>query len=71
LFSHRSEAQRTEAYASPLRSLRTRWTAILSILLEGLHAVSVTHAYRITLTLRVTKKEIVLLDIGSHDEMYR
>ena len=24
--------------------------------LEGLHAVSVTHAYRITLTLRVTKK---------------
>jgi mRNA-degrading endonuclease YafQ of YafQ-DinJ toxin-antitoxin module len=39
--------------------------------LEGLHAVSVTHAYRITLTLRVTKKEIVLLDIGSHDEVYR
>ena len=40
-------------------------------MLEGLHAVSVTHAYRITLTLRVTKKEIVLLDIGSHDEVYR
>ena len=39
--------------------------------LAGLHAVSVTHAYRITLTLRVTKKEIVLLDIGSHDEVYR
>ena len=39
--------------------------------LEGLHAVSVTHAYGITLTLRVTKKEIVLLDIGSHDEVYR
>lgn len=39
--------------------------------LEGLHAVSVTHAYRITLTLRVTKKEIVLLDIGTHDEVYR
>ena len=39
--------------------------------LEGLHAVSVTYAYRITLTLRVTKKEIVLLDIGSHDEVYR
>jgi len=39
--------------------------------LEGLHAVSGTHAYRITLTLRVTKKEIVLLDIGSHDEVNR
>ena len=39
--------------------------------LAGLHAVSVTHAYRITLTLRVTKREIVLLDIGSHDEVYR
>ena len=33
--------------------------------------MSVTYAYRITLTLRVTKKEIVLLDIGSHDEVYR
>jgi len=32
LFSHRSEAQRTEAYASPLRSLRPCWKAILSIL---------------------------------------
>jgi hypothetical protein len=31
-FSHRSEAQRTEAYASPLRSLRPCWTAFLSIL---------------------------------------
>ncbi|HEY6289320.1 MAG TPA: hypothetical protein VIW48_07725 [Nitrospiraceae bacterium] len=39
--------------------------------LKGLHAVSVTHAHRITLTLRVTKREIVLLDIGSHDEVYR
>lgn len=39
--------------------------------LEGLHAVSVTHAHRITLTLRVTKREIILLDIGTHDEVYR
>ena len=31
-FSHRSEAQRTEAYASPHRSLRPCWTAFLSIL---------------------------------------
>ncbi len=39
--------------------------------LEGLHAASLTHSYRVTLTLRVTKKEIVLLDIGTHDEVYR
>jgi len=31
-FSLRSEVQRTEAYASPLRSLRPCWTAFLSIL---------------------------------------
>jgi len=30
-FSHRSEAQRTEAYALPLRSLRPCWTAFLII----------------------------------------
>jgi len=39
--------------------------------MEGLHAVSVTHAYRLTLMLRVAQEEIVLLDIGSHDEVYR
>ena len=39
--------------------------------LEGLHAVSLTHSHRITLTVRVTKQEIVLLDIGTHDEVYR
>jgi len=31
-WSPRSAAQRTEAYASPLRSLRPCWTAFLSIL---------------------------------------
>ena len=31
-FSHHSETQRTEAYASPLPSLRPCWTAFLSIL---------------------------------------
>ena len=39
--------------------------------LEGLFAVSLTHSYRITLTLKVTEKEIILLDIGSHDDVYR
>ncbi|MDR4509186.1 MAG: hypothetical protein MRJ65_13305 [Candidatus Brocadiaceae bacterium] len=39
--------------------------------LEGLFAVRLTYCYRITLTLKVTEKEIILLDIGSHDEVYR
>lgn len=35
------------------------------------HAVSLTYSYRIVLILRLTADEIVLLDIGSHDEVYR
>ena len=38
--------------------------------MQGLHAVSVTYSYRISLTLKVTEKEIILLDIGRHDEVY-
>jgi len=38
--------------------------------MQGLHAVSVTYSYRISLTLKETEKEIILLDIGSHDEVY-
>jgi mRNA interferase YafQ len=39
--------------------------------LAGLHAVSVTYAYRIVLTLQISEREITLLNIGSHDEVYR
>lgn len=39
--------------------------------LEGVAAVSLTHSYRITLTVIITAQEIVLLGIGSHDEGYR
>jgi addiction module RelE/StbE family toxin len=39
--------------------------------LKGLQAVTVTYSYRILLTLEVTEREIILLDIGSHDEVYR
>ena len=35
------------------------------------HAVSLTYSYRIVLILRITESEVVLLDIGSHDEVYR
>ena len=39
--------------------------------LKGSQAVSITHSYRITLTVIITDKEIILLDIGSHDDVYR
>lgn len=39
--------------------------------LNGCYAVSLTYSYRITLTLLVSDSEITLLDIGSHDEVYR
>jgi mRNA-degrading endonuclease YafQ of YafQ-DinJ toxin-antitoxin module len=38
--------------------------------LNGCHAVSLIHGYRITLTLKITEQEIILLDMGSHDEVY-
>jgi addiction module RelE/StbE family toxin len=43
----------------------------LSGKLAGCHAVRLTYSYRITLTLLITEQEVVLLDIGSHDEVYR
>jgi mRNA-degrading endonuclease YafQ of YafQ-DinJ toxin-antitoxin module len=39
--------------------------------LAGLHAVSLNYEYRVVLTLRVTEREIILLDVGTHDEVYR
>jgi mRNA interferase YafQ len=38
---------------------------------RGKYAVSLTYSHRIVLMLRVSAKEIALLDIGSHDEVYR
>lgn len=38
--------------------------------LQGMQAVSLTHSYRITLTLQITEHQVLLLDIGSHDEVY-
>ncbi|MDP6525397.1 MAG: type II toxin-antitoxin system YafQ family toxin [Kiritimatiellia bacterium] len=35
------------------------------------HAVSLTYSYRIVLILRIEKGEIILLDVGSHDDVYR
>ncbi|HLI52062.1 MAG TPA: hypothetical protein VKU87_09700 [Thermomicrobiaceae bacterium] len=39
--------------------------------LAGLHAVSVTYAYRNILILRLDDNNITLLDIGGHDMVYR
>ena len=38
--------------------------------LKGMHAVSINYSYRITLTLKITENEIILIDVGSHDEVY-
>jgi mRNA interferase YafQ len=35
------------------------------------HAVSLTYSHRIVLVLRIEEGDILLLDIGSHDEVYR
>jgi addiction module RelE/StbE family toxin len=38
---------------------------------KGIQAISITDSYRITLTIVISDKEIILLDVGSHDEVYR
>jgi mRNA-degrading endonuclease YafQ of YafQ-DinJ toxin-antitoxin module len=39
--------------------------------LKGVQAISITSSYRLTLTLLIADLEINLLDVGSHDEVYR
>ncbi len=43
----------------------------LSGKLAGKHAVSLTYSYRLVLRLEITDSEIILHDVGSHDEVYR
>lgn len=43
----------------------------LGVKLKGKQAISITDSYRITMTIMITEKEIILLDIGTHDEVYR
>ncbi len=38
--------------------------------LKGIQAVSINDKYRVSLTVVITEKEIVLLDVGSHYEVY-
>ena len=39
--------------------------------LSALHSVSINLSYRITLEMIITEKEIVLVNIGNHDEVYQ
>jgi mRNA-degrading endonuclease YafQ of YafQ-DinJ toxin-antitoxin module len=39
--------------------------------LKDVQAVSITYDHRIILTIEITEREIILLDIGSYDEVYR
>lgn len=39
--------------------------------LEGVQAVRVSYSYRIVLKLQITERDILLLDIGTHDDVYR
>ncbi len=63
--------------ADTLRDLEADPTAphlklhTLSGRLKGIQSVSLTYSYRITLTLRIIEGEIILLDIGSHEDVYR
>ncbi len=38
--------------------------------LSGLHSVSINLKYRITLELIITDKEIILVNVGSHEQVY-
>lgn len=38
--------------------------------LAGLHSVSINISYRISLELIISEQEIILVNIGSHDEVY-
>ena len=38
--------------------------------LADLHSVSINISYRITITLVVTDKTIIPIDVGTHDEVY-
>lgn len=38
---------------------------------DGLHSVSINMTFRITLEMIITDKEIILVNVGDHDEVYR
>ncbi len=43
----------------------------LSGKLQGLHSVSINLSYRVTLEFLISDSEIILIDVGDHDAVYR
>jgi mRNA-degrading endonuclease YafQ of YafQ-DinJ toxin-antitoxin module len=43
----------------------------LSGRLAGLHSLSINLSYRITLELLISERDIILINIGDHDAVYR
>jgi mRNA-degrading endonuclease YafQ of YafQ-DinJ toxin-antitoxin module len=39
--------------------------------LAGLHSVSINLSYRLTLELLISERDIILINIGDHDAVYR
>ncbi len=39
--------------------------------LTGLHSISINLSYRITIEMEVREHEIVLVNVGAHEEVYR
>ncbi len=39
--------------------------------LKEFYAVSLTHQYRVIVLLKIEDKKIILVDIGTHDEVYK
>lgn len=37
---------------------------------QNIHSISINMEYRITLVLKITKNECILISIGTHDEVY-
>jgi mRNA-degrading endonuclease YafQ of YafQ-DinJ toxin-antitoxin module len=64
-FERLVEALRVDPFAPHLRLHQLRGE------LDGLYAVSLTYQYRVVLTVRLTEHDLLLVDIGSHDDVYR
>lgn len=39
--------------------------------LDGLHSVSINMSFRITMEMIISDKDIILINVGDHDEVYR
>ena len=39
--------------------------------LEGLHSVSINMSFRITIEMIISDTDIILINVGDHDEVYR